>query len=94
MRTHSPAPPVRKRALNLKDHGLDFVDVPRVFEGATYTFEDARFDYGEQRFETLGLLAGVPVSIVHTESEDEIRLISLRKATKREANIYFQHVQD
>jgi uncharacterized DUF497 family protein len=54
----------RKRAINLKDHGLDFVDAPRVFEGATYTFEDDRFDYGEQRYETLGLLAGVPVSIV------------------------------
>ena len=84
----------RKRALNLKDHGLDFIDAPRVFEGVTYTFEDARFDYGEQRFETLGLLASVPVSIVHTESEDEIRVISFRKATKREANIYFQQIQD
>ena len=84
----------RKRAVNLKDHGLDFIDAPRVFEGTTYTFEDDRFDYGEQRFETLGLLAGVPVSIVHTESKDEIRVISFRKATKREANIYFQQVQD
>ena len=84
----------RKRAVNLKNHGLDFVDAPRIFEGATYTFEDDRFDYGEQRFETLGLLAGVPVSIVHTESEDEIRVISFRKATKREADIYFQQVQD
>ena len=32
-----------KRAANLKAHGLDFVDAPRVFEGATYTFEDDRF---------------------------------------------------
>ena len=84
----------RKRAINIKDHGLDFIDAPRVFEGPTYTFEDDRFDYGEQRFETLGLLAGVPVSIVHTESEDEIRVISFRKATKREANIYFNQIQD
>ena len=84
----------RKRAINLKDHGLDFIDAPRVFEGATYTFEDDRFDYGEQRYQTLGFLAGVPVSIVHTETEDEIRVISFRKATKREANLYFQQVQD
>ena len=83
-----------KRAVNVKDHGLDFVDAPRVFEGATYTFEDNRFDYGEQRFETLGLLADVPVSIVHTETQDEIRVISFRKATKREATIYFQQFQD
>ena len=84
----------RKRAINLKDHGLDFVDTPRVFEGATYTFEDSRFDYAEQRFETLGLLAGVPVSVVHTESENEIRIISFRKATKREAKLYFDEIKD
>ena len=84
----------RKRAVNLKDHGLDFIDAPRVFEGATCTFEDDRFDYGEQRPETLGLLAGVPVSIIHTETEDEIRVISFRKATKHEANIYYQQIQD
>ena len=84
----------RKRVINIKAHGLDFIDAPRVFEGATYTFEDDRFAYGEQRFETLGLLSGVPVSIVHTETDDEIRIISFRKATKREANIYYQQVQD
>ena len=84
----------RKRAINIKDHGLDFVDAPRVFEGVTFTFEDARFAYGEQRFETLGLLAGVPVSIVHTESYDEIRIISFRKATRSEAKLYYEQIQN
>ena len=83
-----------KRAANLKAHGLDFVDAPRVFEGLTFTFEDDRFAYGEQRFVTLGLLAGTPVSIVHTETEHEIRIISFRKATQREAQIYFHQVTD
>jgi len=31
-----------KRKRNLKDHGLDFVDAPRVFHGATFTYEDAK----------------------------------------------------
>lgn len=79
---------------NLKAHGLDFVDAPRVFEGLTFTFEDDRFGYGEQRFVTLGLLAGTPVSIVHTETEHEVRIISFRKATQREAQIYFDQIQD
>ena len=83
-----------KRAANLKAHGLDFVDAPRVFEGATYTFEDDRFPYGEQRFITLGLLAGIPVSIIHTETDHEIRIISFRKATAREASIFFNEIQD
>jgi uncharacterized DUF497 family protein len=47
---------------------------------ATFTFEDDRFSYAEQRFVTLGLLAGIPVSVVQTESENEIRIISFRKA--------------
>jgi uncharacterized protein len=53
-----------------------------------------RFAYGERRFITLGLLAGVPVSIAHTETENEIRIISFRKATSREARRYFNEVQD
>lgn len=84
----------RKRAINIKQNGLDFVDASRVFEGATFTFEDDRFAYGEQRFETLGLLAGIPVSIVHTETEHEIRIISFRKATRREAKLYHDQVQN
>jgi len=37
---------------------------------------------------TLGKLAGVTVSIVHTENEHEIRIISFRKASKRESQIF------
>ena len=84
----------RKRALNLTEHKLDFVDAPSVFDGLTFTFEDDRFSYGEQRFVTLGLLAGIPVSIAHTENDHEIRVISFRKATNREAQIYFDEIQN
>ena len=83
-----------KRAVNIKAHGLDFVDAASVVGGVTFTFEDDRFSYGEQRFVTLGLLVGIPVSIVHTETENEIRVISFRKATKRESQIYFHEIQN
>ena len=83
-----------KRAANIKAHGLDFVDASSVFEGVTFTFEDDRFSYGEQRFVTLGLLAGINVSLVHTENDYEIRIISFRKATKRESQIYFYAIQN
>ena len=56
----------RKRKTNLRDHGFDFVDARRVFEGPTATYEDDRFPYGEQRFVTLEFLNGVAVSIAHT----------------------------
>ena len=83
-----------KRAANIKAHGLDFVEVSSVFEDVTFTFEDDRFFYDEQRFVTLGLLAGVTVSVVHTENEYEIRIISFRKATKRESQIYYREIQN
>ena len=83
-----------KRRANLRDHGLDFVDVARVFEGPTYTFEDDRFDYAEERFVTLGFLGGVAVSIVHTETSARIHVISFRRATRNEQKILFESLQD
>lgn len=84
----------RKRTSNLKAHGFDFIDAPRVFEGPTFTFEDDRFTYPEERFVTLGFLGGVVVSIVHTETASVIRVISFRKATKNEEAILFESLQD
>jgi uncharacterized DUF497 family protein len=81
-----------KRRQNLKDHGLDFVDAESVFEGSTFTYEDARFRYGEQRFVTLGFLRGIPVSVVHTETTELIRVISFRKATRNETAILLENL--
>jgi uncharacterized DUF497 family protein len=84
----------RKRRSNLKDHGFDFIDAEKVFEGLTFTFEDDRFEYEERRFVTLGFLSGVVVSIVHTETEDEIHVISFRKAKKNEEIILFRSLEN
>ena len=81
-----------KRRRNLRDHGLDFAGTPAVLAGVTYTFEDDRLTYPERRYVTLGLLRGVPVSIVQTETADEIRIISFRKATRRETTIDFESI--
>ena len=84
----------KKRRQNLRDHGLDFVDAPRVLEGVTFTFEDDRFAYGEERFVTLGFLGGIAVSMVHTETATLIRVISFRKATPNEEVILFESLQN
>jgi uncharacterized DUF497 family protein len=84
----------RKRRSNLRTHGLDFRDAPTVFDGPTYTIEDDRFGYDEQRFMTLGFLGGVSVSIVHTETPAVIRIISFRKATRYEEALLFQSLKD
>jgi uncharacterized protein len=83
-----------KRKANLKSHGLDFVDAPKVFSGPTFTFEDDRFAYQEQRFVSLGLLRGIPVAIVHTESPIAIRVISFRRATTHETAILLEKISD
>ncbi|MGH8058785.1 MAG: BrnT family toxin [Candidatus Entotheonellia bacterium] len=81
-----------KRQANLKKHGLDFADAERVFAGPTFTFEDDREAYGEQRWVTLGLLGEKVVVIVHTETEEEIRVISMREADKNEQHLFFTNL--
>ena len=58
-----------KRQSNILKPGIDFVGIEKVFEGETATILDDRFDYGEERFVTLGLLSGRAVVIVHTETD-------------------------
>ena len=79
----------RKRQMTLGRRGLDFADAERVFAGPTFTFEDDREDYGEQRWVTLGPVRTMVVVIVHTETEDEIRVISMRKAETDEQLLFF-----
>jgi uncharacterized DUF497 family protein len=83
-----------KRLANLRRHGIDFMDVPAVFDGDIVTVEDDRFRYGEQRFITLGMLQGRVVAIVHTEREECTRIISARKGTNYEQRTYFEQISD
>ena len=81
-----------KRQANLKKHDVDFADAERVFTGPTFTFEDDREDYGEQRWVTLGLLGMKVVVIVHTETAEEIRVISMREADNDEQLLFFTNL--
>ena len=83
-----------KRETNLCSHGIDFFDAETVFDGHTVTLEDTRRAYGERRFVTFGLLEGTVIAIVHTEREDVIRIISMRKASKHEERSYFFEIRD
>ena len=78
-----------KRQVDLKKHHLDFADAEQVFCGHTLTLPDTRFHYSEQRFSTVGLLGVDVVLIAHTETEDEIHVISMRKAERHEREYYF-----
>ena len=84
----------QKRLSNARKHGIDFRDAVRIFEGDTVLMDDDRFDYGERRFISLGLLQGRVIVIAHTEQAGVTRVISARKATKYEQRLYFQGIAD
>ncbi len=83
-----------KREANLQKHGIDFVGAEEVFAGYTVTLEDKRLRYGEQRFVTFGVLEGRLVAVVHTERAGNIRIISIRRATRREQKSYLSTIAD
>jgi len=81
-----------KRRINLRKHGIDFADADKIFRGLILTAEDDYEAYGERRFLTLGLLRDQVVSVTHAEQGEEIRIISIRKATNHEARHYFSQI--
>ena len=83
-----------KRRSNLTRHGIDFAELAELFTGLTLDFSDNRFDYGEQRVVTLGLFRGRVVVVVHTGIDDNIRVISARRALKHEEITYFKEIWD
>jgi uncharacterized protein len=81
-----------KRRSNIEKHGIDFADVPPMFDGDVFTIEDQRFDYGETRYITFGLLQFRVIVVAHTDKKGVTRIISARKATKNEEKHYFQEI--
>ncbi len=79
-----------KRRRNIQRHGLDFVGSDAIWDNFTITREDAREDYGEKRMVTFGILNGEVVVLVHVDRDDDMHVISLRKAEKYEARYYFE----
>jgi len=79
-----------KRESNLEKHGLNFADATRVFAGPMAVYEDSREDYREQRMIGIGLLDNLVVLIVHVESDETIRIISMRKAYKDETDLFYE----
>mgnify|MGYP003471416315 FL=1 len=80
-----------ERQANLSKHGLDFADAEKVFAGPLVLFEDGRQDYGEQRMIGIGLLETLVALIVHVESDDSIRIISMRKAESDETDLFYRN---
>ena len=83
-----------KAEINFKKHGVSFEGAATVIQSAlTVTVDDTSAD--EQRFATIGVSVKLRIlMVVHTYRDDsEIRIISARKATKKEQEIYEERIR-
>jgi len=78
----------RKAEINLKKHAVDFADAVAVFsDDWTITLQDD--SNGEERFVSVGLDAlGRVLVVAFSWQGERIRLISARRATRRERRQY------
>ena len=82
-----------KEDRNLAKRGLS-LDLAEYLDWATaLIWEDTRKDYGERRYCVLGFIEDRLHSVVFTPREGKPRVISLRKANKREVKIYEKATQ-
>ncbi len=84
----------QKRLVNLHRHGIDFADAYRVFDFDRFLLADDRYDYGEERWISFGLLFGEVVAVTHTETDEVKRIISVRRVEKHEQERYFKNIRD
>ena len=83
-----------KNALNLLKHGIDFRDAAAVFDDDDrIEFYDAAHSEFEDRFNIIGMVRDV-LFVVYTERRERIRMISARKATPLEKNVYFDRKKE
>ncbi len=81
----------KKAVSNLRKHRIEFADAVGIFEDDwALTIKEQDIE-GEQRFVSIGLdFLGRLIVVVYTYRNDDIRIISARRATKRERKSYEQ----
>jgi uncharacterized DUF497 family protein len=76
-----------KNLRNILERGLYFELVQNFVWDKAMIVEDFPHDYGERRFRALGKIADKLYALVYTPRSGSLRVISLRRANKREENI-------
>ena len=86
-----------KNEINQTKHGIDFETAQLVFDDPCCVTFVERVTEGEQRWHAIGSIAGIIILVVvHTYreevSDEVVRIISARPATRRERKLYAQAV--
>jgi hypothetical protein len=84
-----------KNRSNIRKQGIDFADVPEVFDGPMYVDLDTKAEYGEDRWIGFRFLKGTIVIVIFGERPGQvIRIISARKARKHEREEFEKKIAD
>jgi uncharacterized protein len=82
----------QKRQANIEKHGIDFADISPLFSNPIVEFIDNRVDYGETRTILFGQIEQRVICVVYTQRGSVCRIISARKANKREQRKYYESI--
>ena len=82
-----------KSARNERERGITFERIADMDFQTAIAIEDTRKDYGERRLRMLGTIDGKLHAAVITPRGETIRVISLRRANKREEHAYAKERQ-
>lgn len=83
-----------KNQKNIAKHGISFEQACAIFEGFTLEAPDDRFEYGEERTISLGMISGIVVlAVVHTDRDGTCRIISARQADRKERKRYDEAIR-
>jgi uncharacterized DUF497 family protein len=84
----------RKARSNLSKHGINFEEASTIFgDSLSLTIPDPDHSITERRYITIGgAFDGKLLVVVHTDRSDNIRIISARRASRRERRFYEQEV--
>lgn len=81
-----------KRAVNITQHGVDFKDIESFDWATCLSILDTRFE--EPRYAALGLIGKRLYFVAYTIRVTNIRIISMRKANKREIRKYEDYLSN
>jgi uncharacterized DUF497 family protein len=79
-----------KANMNAEKHRVSFEEAATVFDDPMFiTFIDSEHSMGEERYITIGMSRrGRLLVLAHADRKDRIRIISARRATRREEQFY------
>lgn len=77
-----------KRRSNIEKHRVDLLYAALIFESWVLMEPDIRFNYGEVRSRSIGMVDGVCYVVIHAERDGRIRLISAWQGGRRDRRKY------